>query len=409
MVLAVLADLTKYHGNLHVCRLPGHGRGANIGVINRSSILNLKGELLIKKAISLLLTLLMSFSLCCPVLASNNAASVTAYPDELSVAFNNGKFEIISHSLFDAKSTSNQTVIDFQKEHDNFYKTTSNLVSQSFRLALENDGTLTPLQAVEIDLADTRPSEILITQYGYSANSQIVKDIESLASISNVDLITAYIAPQNEQILTVSENATNSTTATISTEYLTSEATYPDGGETIVTRGERGVTSSSKMLNEVTLTIDTLGYSGYSMSASRAISSMDLFSMFVEEVINEIMEEWENAPTTDGYMMALPKYRNTVRYTNVIENGMEYLGCVSNSVSPKCKLTFYSAAYNGTDVAGDYVEFATLQSNCYNATAAREAALNNYLVAPLIDKIDYIEIITTYPNDSSSSFSMYVV
>lgn len=27
----------------------------------------------------------------------------------------------------------------------------------------------------------------------------------------------------------------------------------------------------------------------------------------------------------------------------------------------------------------------------------------------LIDKIDYIEIITTYPNDSSSSFSMYVV
>lgn len=362
-----------------------------------------------KKAISLLLTLLMSFSLCCPVLASNNAASVTAYPDELSVAFNNGKFEIISDSLFDAKSTSNQTVIDFQKEHDNFYKTTSNLVSQSFRLALENDGTLTPLQAVEIDLADTRPSEILITQYGYWANSQIVKDIESLASISNVDLITAYITPQNEQILTVSENATNSTTATISTEYLTSEATYPDGGETIVTRGERGVTSSSKMLNEVTLTIDTLGYSGYSMSASRAISSMDLFSMFVEEVTNEIMEEWENAPTTDGYMMALPKYRNTVRYTNVIENGMEYLGCVSNSVSPKCKLTFYSAAYNGTDVAGDYVEFATLQSNCYNATAAREAALNNYLVAPLIDKIDYIEIITTYPNDSSSSFSMYVV
>lgn len=112
------------------------------------------------------------------------------------------------------------------------------------------------------------------------------------------------------------------------------------------------------------------------------------------------MDEWNNPSShTADTVREYTTYTNILRYTYVVENGSHYLGCISNRVYADCTLYYYPAGAGSSDeIEATNAISCDYQSDHYSNSAAFEAAVDNYLNNPIIDRIEELIIKVEAPD-----------
>ena len=191
---------------------------------------------------------------------NNDTLLVSKSESGLYLEENSPSNEIVLHD---------ENVYTFMKDTDNFYYTESNDFPQNFRVYLENDGSLTPVEKIELDTNSADPTAILISEYGYSSNDQLVNDIHDVLEQGFVGSITVY-ADYEDYTEYVNGKL-------VSTEFVEYAGMETDGGVTIASVGERGIESDDDL---ETVNLHLYCYDSRSLQQNRiAISELFLCSM----------------------------------------------------------------------------------------------------------------------------------
>lgn len=352
-----------------------------------------------KRNVSLLLSLLLVSSCCIPVSIAAKASALDSgvSPDTLLVSKSESGLHLAESSSISTVVSTQESTYVFLRESDNFYYTENGEFSSDFRVYLEDDGSLTSVEKVVLDTDFANPATCLVLDYGYSSDSKLVNDIKAALEQGFTGEISVYTSNYTDYTKYVNGKL-------VSTDFVVYSAMENDGGTTIARKGERGIASPEE-LGDVTLNLYC--YESYALNQSRlGISAGSLLGLFGRTAFKIIKQAFESAPTSRPYVMLFPAYDAVMRYTNVIQNGMEYTGCVSNKVDVRANLIFYSPS--GVEVDADYAVEGSFESNHFGNAAAEQAAVNNYLVGGYIDKIDDYSVVATYPNGTSKTFTFGV-
>lgn len=331
--------------------------------------------------------------------AVNSTDNSDYYPSQISVLYSkeNG-FELATVAPISADDTH---IVEFIQDEYEFYKPKFDEdFSDDFRLVLQDDNTLLPVNEVEIDLNSLDSYHDLINVWGYDENSEIMKDLYALITNhdESVQSVTVYVTPNLTPVDTLASNVvvpqdyTKTVNGkTVKTIYIKVDGVSGSGGQTIIRHGRNGVTDADKF-KEVTVTL--------SQNRSRLFTMLDVLGFFGETFIDAVYEEWKDPPaTTKPYVNEVLNYSNIVRFTNVIENGMEYTGCISNRVYADCNLVHYGTGVNtAPQVMSANKISQTFTSSKYYNSAAEQTAVNNYQTTTVIDRIETVYVQVTYPS-----------
>lgn len=346
-----------------------------------------------KRTISLILIFAFLVTLSVPAGAISESSPDSEGPNTIKVVFNNG-FHLIdsSTSVNSERGYNLSNEIVFEKDHLVFYKTHDTRFSPDFKLVLQEDGTVIPVDATVIDLNSENPASVLTDEYGYSEDSAFVAEIESLiaANGSNISKITAYTTPNVKSDLLPEDYTKPYKGRTLTTEFL--EVEGASGSlHTVVEHGKNGVEDYDDMCQT------KVAFNGYT---TYAISEATVLSFLGKALLNAFIDEWKNPSTyTKDTIKEYMTYTNILRYTNVVYGGSIYLGCISNCVYADLSLYYcpvgagQSGNLKGVKTVSEYYE-----SDHYPEDDAFEAAYNNYLNVPIVDRIEHVEILVTYPS-----------
>lgn len=319
------------------------------------------------------------------------------YPDQINVVYSNEDGYMLESNK--SSRANDMDISTFIHDEHEFYKPESNNeLPQNFRLVLQDDNTLLPVYEVEVDLDSLDSYHELIDIWGYDENTEMMKTIYSLIEDhdENISSVTAYVTPCKTSDDTptsrvvVPDNYTKVVNGkTVKTVYLRIDGVSGSGGQTIARPGRDGITNADQ-LEKVTV----------SLSQSRSLGlTATVLKLFGSIVFNKFKSDWMDPKvTTNPYINEVLNYSNVIRYTNVIEGGVEYSGCISNRVYANCTLVHYAtgAGYSPQIVSGNEIS-GTFTSSKYSNSAAEQAAVKNYLSGPLLDRIETIYVHVEYP------------
>lgn len=357
-----------------------------------------------KKIVSLSLVLTMLVTLCVPAFATTEEQD--NFPENLAVVFDDA--DIYLADTVAIQNEQDNSPILFQRDHLNFYSTKNMRFSDNFRLVLQDDGTVIPVEAVELNLSQEDPTSILTEQYGYTASDQLVRDINEIISsnTTNVESIVVYTTPNARSGLAPGNYTTTYKGKTVKTVYLEVDGNSGSGGQVIARHRERGVETYDDLMN---ISCEFKDPNSWSFRSGSLLLTVAAF--FGKALLRDFIKEWNDpSSTTKDYVSAVLNYTNIMRYTSVVDNGYEYLGCISNRVYVDCNLVYYPVgAGKGPEVSSQAELSDNFQSNYYNNNLAVATAYNNYLGVTFQDTIDAITLKVNYPNGSTKSFSTNIL
>ncbi len=344
-----------------------------------------------KRLCAIALAFVLVLSMYIPTGAFDTRGSKTENPDYIRVIYNNG-FHVADSGL-SVNSTSVDSEILFEQDHLNFYKTDDSRFSPDFRLVLQDNGTVIPVEATVVNLNSDDPAGFLIDDYGYSRNSQFVRDLEQLVynGGDGISAITVYTRPSVKSGLAPTDYTTVYKGKTMATDFM--EVDGSSGTlQTVVAHGKNTVEDFDDMCN-TEVSFD--GFRTYGL-----ISATTVIKFFGSALLRAYIDEWNNPSTyTDDTIREYTTYTNILRYTNVVENGSEYLGCISNCVYADCTLYYCPAgAGSSGNLRSENYTSTYYESDHYQETEAFEAAFDNYLNNPIIDRIEQLKIRVDYPS-----------
>lgn len=276
-------------------------------------------------------------------------------------------------------------------------------VAEDFRILREADGTLHPLHEVRINLESDDPLAVLREEYGHNDDDRLYKDIKRLLdeNESEIDAITVYTIPMTNGRSLPEPFTTQYNGKTVSTRYVRVDGSNGNRGQNIVQYGKNGMTETSNIED-----VEMQYSESRSTPRTRGIAK-SVVSFFGEMLAEKIKADWEEpSTTTHGYIAEYTSYTNYIRYTSVLENGQEYLGCISNQVEVTCSLTYYGV---GSGVSPSVISPNELEdvfeTENFTDKNALKTTVNNYLSSTVIDRIDCLYLHVSYPNGSNKAFS----
>lgn len=335
----------------------------------------------------------------------------SSLPSEISVSLNqDNRFSLVDDDT-NILNEHNITSKFVQDEHE-FYKSASdNLFPDNFRLVLQDDNSVLPVYEVPIDLNSSDSYNILIDDWGYNPDSQVMKDIDLLIKNTNNNIlsVTAYVTPNLLKAATPASDivpppsyTTTVQGKTVKTTYIKVDAVSGSGGQTVIRKGKNGVNNESQFKNV-----------SFSLKSSRSydeeqelafVSPLTVFKFFGSKFIASIIKEWKDpSVSTRDYVNEIVNSTNIVRYTNVIEDGMEYTGCISNKVYTDCNLVYFRpGAGSSPETTSDNTLSETFTSSKYANSVAERTAVQNYLTGPVIDRIEAVYVYVQYPSGTKA-------
>ena len=172
----------------------------------------------------------------------------SSLPSEISVSLNqDNRFSLVDDDT-NILNEHNITSKFVQDEHE-FYKSASdNLFPDNFRLVLQDDNSVLPVYEVPIDLNSSDSYNILIDDWGYNPDSQVMKDIDLLIKNTNNNIlsVTAYVTPNLLKAATPASDivpppsyTTTVQGKTVKTTYIKVDAVSGSGGANRDSKGKK--------------------------------------------------------------------------------------------------------------------------------------------------------------------------
>lgn len=343
--------------------------------------------------------------LCAGAMLMTSISGVFAYDftntgEVVYVQRNENGFEFVSPSAAMIANV-DQSIVQLERVSERIYAPVEGetLVPTEFRIVSESDGTLHATHAVSVDLNSSNPCEELIADYGFNMTDVLIQDINAMASdpATQVESITVYTIPKANTYSFDDPIPSYKDGKLIHTRITEVKGNNTDRGQNIAECGKNGLTSASA-IDEIEVTL--------SEYRTRTLS-MTLLKFFGKTLMNKIIDDWSNpANGTNPYIAEYTSYVNYVKYTSVVENNVEYLGCISNSIDAACQLTYYGVGSNAEIKSLNKMN-DTIESDSY--ANADEVAVDNYISNTVDDRIGTLFVHVSYPNGRNAVYAESIV
>lgn len=340
-----------------------------------------------KRLISFCLAMVLCVTTCVPAVFARESNNQLKSPDTLAVEISDNHYFVSSASMETTAENSNEFI--FERVSQNFYRTNNAEFPDNFRLALEEDGSLLPLIATEIDLSSSNPISQIAPEVRSGMSEQQLAEIEQLANSDGVETLTLY--SQYSDYTTVVNGKT------VKTDFVEYSGVASHGGEVIAEWGKHGFKTEDDLYS-IDLTVDSVA----SYSRASGSFSTSLGRVFLSAAKKQIEEFFASGSTSKCYVMLCPRYEAVIRYTEVKENGMMYPGCTANKVDVYPDCVFYSG--DGISVDGKSSSYYSYESRYFSNDEAERMAVNNYMSGGFVDKMDDYSVAVRLPDGNTKSY-----
>ncbi len=341
-----------------------------------------------KRLISFCLTMVLCVTMCVPAVFARESDNQLESPDTLVVEISDNHYSVSSASM--QTTAENSNVFVFERVSQNFYRTNNAEFPDNFRLALEEDGSLLPLTATEIDLSSNNPISQIAPEVRSGMSEQQLAEIEQIANSDGVETLTLY--SQYSDYTTVVNGKT------VKTNFVEYSGVATNGGKKIATYGEHDFETEDDLYNNIKLTVDSVA--SYTRVSPLVIRLGKLFATTAARKL--IQEYFASASTSKCYVMLCPRYQAVMRYTEVQENGMMYPGCTANKVDVYPDCVFYSG--QGISVDGKSSSYYSYESRYFSNAEAERMAVNNYMTGGFVDKMDDYSVAVRLPDGYTKAY-----